>query len=81
MTPTDWPALIQRLERYYRHLDIGIEVGRSERWVGMLKSGDIDEPPHSVGEALKAMDRDLALQLAVQAVSSVPLSIRVDCYT
>lgn len=67
----DWTALIQRLERYQRHLDIGLEVGRSESWVGLLKRGIIPQPPHWEGEKLRAMDRDLAQRIAAQ-VANIP---------
>lgn len=52
----DWGAIIQRLERRLTHTQIGAKVGRTESWVGQLKRGFIKEPPHSVGEALKALD-------------------------
>lgn len=70
----EWPALIQRLERHYLHIEIGAECGRSESWVGLLKRGIIVEPTHSVGEMLKAMDRDLAQRLAVQP-QNIPASV------
>lgn len=53
---TDWPALIARLQKRMRHIDIAIACGRSENWVGQLKRGEIKEPPHSVGETLIALD-------------------------
>lgn len=71
---TDWPAIVGRLERYQRHLDIGLEVGRSESWVCRLKQGIITDPPHSLGEKLKEMDRDLAQRLAAQE-PGIPSSV------
>lgn len=71
----DWSAIISRLERYYRHLDIGEECGHSERWVGMLKSGEIKQPGHWEGEKLKSMDHELVLK-AAQQETSIPDSIR-----
>lgn len=76
MTPkTDWRAVIQRLERYYRHAEIAEECDRSWRWLAKLKTGEIKEPTHWAGEVLKAMDRDLEQRLAAQACSSIPTSI------
>lgn len=76
MTPkTDWPALVGRLERYYRHAELAEACQRSERWVAKLKTGEIQEPTHWAGEVLRDMDRDLTERLAVQAASSIPTSI------
>lgn len=49
---TDWPPLIEFLERRMSHMDIGLEVGISEGSVGRLKRREIKEPKHRVGAAL-----------------------------
>lgn len=52
----DWQALIARLERHMKHIEIGAYCGRSEGWVGLLKRGAIKEPPHPQGEMLLKLD-------------------------
>jgi hypothetical protein len=51
----DWPALIAKLERHLTHAQIARHVGRTESWVGQIKSGFIREPRYSVGEKLIAL--------------------------
>lgn len=53
----DWRSLVRDLRRegHMRDIDIATAVGRSESWVSQLARGLINEPPHSVGQALLAL--------------------------
>lgn len=66
VTAPHWPAVIERLERRYTHMDIAVEVGRSEGWVGQLKRELISEPLYSVGVRL------LSMAAALDAENCVP---------
>lgn len=54
--PTDWPALIARLERRMKQIEIEHYCGYGDGWVSRLKRGKISEPGHRAGEILKALD-------------------------
>ena len=41
-----------------RHVDIAAAVGRHPNWVGMLKRGQIQDPPFSVGCILIELDEN-----------------------
>lgn len=65
---TDWPALIARLEAAgMRHIDIAIAVDRTERWVGMVKSGQIKGDALDVGVELYKLDAKVSRETQYHA--------------